>query len=243
MKKLTRKAKELIYQAVDDIFSRHGIKDARLCEPEENPFMYFIVSPEVNDERGVLKASNALFHALRLLPNGRDLALDEFGDYCYIIRSDQNFITAFNHPAVFQLRATDPECRFILKNWNPDDDDNGGDNETAEIDMLVNGIKSGKLKSKSEDGYLVLKAEFYDAIESGKKTVEYRDFTEYNLKRTIGIKTVRFNRGYVKNAKQMRWEVKRVVLLDDTDQESDPFKVPNNFLPVAIAIYLGKRIA
>lgn len=158
-------------------------------------------------------------------------------DYCacYMDESGETYNAIFNHPNAMKFTEGDEEYQFTLKFIN--------DEPESEIRELLDGIKAGRLKAKSEDGYLVLKAEFYDAIESGKKTVEYRDFTEYNLKRTIGIKTVRFNRGYVKNAKQMRWEVKRVVLLDDTDQESDPFKVPNNFLPVAIAIYLGKRIA
>ena len=97
------------------------------------------------------------------------------------------------------------------------------------------------MKSKTPDGYLVLKGEFYDAIDSGRKTVEYRDFTEYNLKRTIGIKTIRFNRGYVKNAPQMKWEVEKVVLLDADDNECDPFNVPDGFWPVTIAIHLGQR--
>ena len=112
----------------------------------------------------------------------------------------------------------------------------------SETQQLIAGIKAGRLKSKSSDGYLVLKAEFYDAIESGKKKVEYRDFTEYNLKRTIGIKTVRFNRGYVKNAPQMKWEVKKIVLLDDDDSACDPFNVPDDFWPTTIALHLGKRI-
>ena len=107
---------------------------------------------------------------------------------------------------------------------------------------LIDGIKEGRLKSKTPDGYLVLKGEFYDAIDSGRKRVEYRDFTEYNLKRTIGIKTIRFNRGYVKNAPQMKWEVEKVVLLDADDNECDPFNVPDGFWPTAIAIHLGKRM-
>ena len=87
----------------------------------------------------------------------------------------------------------------------------------------------------------MLKAEFYDAIESGEKTIEYRDFTKYMLNRTIGIKTIRFNRGTVKDAPQMKWEVKKIVLLDDDDNECDPFNVPHDFWPTTIAIHLGKR--
>ncbi len=113
---------------------------------------------------------------------------------------------------------------------------------TASTEDLIAGVKSGKLKSKSEDGYLVLLGEFYDKIESGEKTVEYRDFTEYLLKRTIGIKTIRFSRGTVKNAPQMRWEVEKVVFQDAADNECDPMTTPDGFVPVRIAIYLGKRI-
>ena len=113
---------------------------------------------------------------------------------------------------------------------------------TDSAEELLAGIKSGKFRSKSEDGYLVLAGEFYDAIASGEKTVEYRDFTEYNLKRTIGLKTIRFNRGYVKDAPQMKWEVKKVMLQDAADGECDPMATPDGFVPVRIAIYLGKRI-
>ena len=45
-----------------------------------------------------------------------------------------------------------------------------GDYE-EEIQLLIDGIKAGRLKSKTPDGYLVLKGEFYDAIASGKKKI------------------------------------------------------------------------
>ncbi len=56
------------------------------------------------------------------------------------------------------------------------------------------------------------------------------------------FKTIRFNRGYVKNAPQMRWEVEKVVFLDNEGNECDPFNVPEDFWPTTIAIHLGKRI-
>ena len=114
-----------------------------------------------------------------------------------------------------------------------------------ELNLLLDGIKAGRLKSKSPDGYLVLAGEFYDAIEAGKKKVEYRDFTENNLKRTIGLKTIRFNRGYGskgKPPKQMRWEVKRVTLVDDENDECNPMNVAEDFWPTTIAIHLGKKL-
>ena len=191
-----------------------------------------------------MKTCNELFHALGLLPGDKNLALGELGDYCNIVPPEGNwcYLAVFNHPIMVGVKETDPGSEFILKNWREYGGDEEVDDETLEMLELIDGIKEGRLKSKTPDGYLVLKGEFYDEIDSGKKTVEYRDFTEYNLKRTIGIKTIRFNRGYVKNAPQMKWEVEKVVLLDADDNECDPFNVPDSFWPAAIAIHLGKRI-
>ena len=241
---LTPKAHAYIDYVVGEVVGKSGIQGAILSDDGENPFAYFIDIPIKTDERLVVKTCNELFHALELLPPGKDLALGEMDDYCHVVRvgssDDECYLVHFNHPSVPDFKDRESECEFILKNWDSDDDD---DAAAAEMLELVEGIKAGRLKSKSSDGYLVLKAEFYDAIEAGEKKVEYRDFTEYNLKRTIGIKTVRFNRGYVKNAPQMRWEVKKIVLLDCEDNECDPFNVPEDFWPVTIALRLGKRIA
>ena len=245
MKRLTKRAYAYIDEVVGEVIGNSGIEGAQLCEDGENPFAFLIQMPMENDRRLVVKTCNELFHALGLLPEGKDIALGELGDYCDVGRGGTSdgecYFATFNHPAVFEFKESDPECRFVLRNWRTWD---GGDDEGEEAEMreLVEGIKAGRLKSKNADGYLVLKAEFYDAIESGEKTTEYRDFTAYNLKRTIGIKTIRFNRGYVKNAPQMRWEVEKVMLLDGDDNECDPFKVPDGFWPVTIAIHLGKRI-
>ena len=241
MKKLTPEAHEYVEYVVRQVFGGSGIKGADLYDDEDNPFSYVIEIPAENDEELVLRKSNELFHALELLPEGKILAIGELGDYCNVVppRGNDLYVAVFNHPAVFALKETDPESRFILKNWREWNDD--AEAESA-IRELIDGSKTGRLKPKSPDGYLVLKAEFYDATESGKKTVEYRDFTEYNIKRTIGIKSVRFNRGYVKGAKQMRWEVAKIVLLDDDNNECDPFNVPEDFWPTTIAIHLGKRI-
>ncbi len=229
-----------IYKVVCEITGRNGVDGFELSGDADNPFSYFLEIPLAVDEQIAVKTCNELFHALGLLPEGKNLALGELGDYCNIVPPEGNwcYLAVFNHPIVLELKATDSESRFILKNWRDYDDDE----EVFEMQELIDGIKEGRLKSKTPDGYLVLKGEFYDAIDSGRKTVEYRDFTEYNLKRTIGIKTIRFNRGYVKNAPQMRWEVEKVVLLDADDNECDPFNVPDGFWPVTIAIHLGKRI-
>ena len=243
MKKLTRKAQAYIANVVDEVVGRNGMKGASLCDDDQNPFLYLVFMPIETDEQVVAKTCNELFHVLELLPQDKDLALGELSAYCHFVRvgsaEEAYYIAVFNHPAVFALKESDPEYRFILANWR---NLFNGKSDKPVFQELIDGIKTGRLKSKTPDGYLVLKGEFYDRIAAGTKTVEYRDFTEYSLKRTIGLKTVRFNRGYVKNAPQMKWEVKKVVLLDGDDNECDPFNVPEDFCPMTIAIHLGKRI-
>ena len=87
--------------------------------------------------------------------------------------------------------------------------------QAEETAQLIKDLAAGKLKSSTADGFLVLAGEFYDAIESGEKTVETREFSAYNLKRTIGLTSVRLQRGYGhpgKPPKKMRYEVTRVML-------------------------------
>ena len=249
MIRLTKKAYEFIENVVGEVIGESGIEGASLSDDGDNPFLHLVIIPIEADKRLVVRTCNELFHALRLLPPSKNLALGEFGDYCQVVccgsSSEECYVASFNHPAVFELKASDPECRFILKNWRDlNDAEEGAETEAEEAAMqeLIDGIKAGRLKSKSPDGYLVLKTEFYNAIEAGKKKVEYRDFSEYNLKRIIGLKTIRFNLGYAKDAKRMRWEVKKVVLLDGDDNECNPFNVPDDFWPTTIAIHLGKRI-
>lgn len=207
-----------------------------------NPYLVEVKVPASVGEVKAARAFNELFHALGVLSEEKTLSLGEGLDYCAtcVNEDGKSYSGLYNFPFAKEFKKGDEEYQYTLKAIF-DAQEEAAQEEEAEMKALVAGIKAGRLKSKSSDGYLVLKAEFYDAIESGEKKVEYRDFTEYNLKRTIGIKTIRFNRGYVKNAPQMRWDVKKVVLLDDDDNECDPFNVPEDFWPTAIAIHLGKR--
>ena len=107
------------------------------------------------DEQIAVKTCNELFHVLRLLPEGKNLALGELDDYCNIVPPEGNwcYLAVFNHPIVVGLKESDPGSEFILKNWR----DYGDDEEVFEMQELIDGIKEGRLKSKTPDGYLVLK--------------------------------------------------------------------------------------
>ena len=119
------------------------------------------------------------------------------------------------------------------------------EDDEAWMQQLADAIKSGEFRSKSGEGYFVLKGEYFDAIEAGRKTTEYRELSPRNLSHSIGIKTVKLQRGYGhagQPPKQMRFEVKSVRLMDAADRECDPFAIPSGFLATTIAIHLGKRI-
>ena len=242
MREPTDKEAEFVRETINQVFARNGI--GRWKGDMLNPYLLDIMIPASVGEAKAMKAFNELFHALGVLPENEQIEMAEGKDYCATCMNEdgETYSALFNVPFAKDFKEGDEEYQFTLKAIHAKQD---AETEAEEAEMLelVDGIKAGRLKSKSPDGYLVLKAEFYDAIEAGTKKIEYRDFTEYHIKRTIGIKTVRFNRGYVKGAKQMRWDVEKIVLLDGEDNECDPFNVPEGFWPETIAIHLGKRIA
>jgi len=231
-----------VRETVEKVLARNGIEHWN--GDMLNPYLIDIMIPASVGAAKAAKTFNELFHELGVLPKDDTLPMSHGRDYCSCcVNEDGNTFSAiFNVPFAKEFKEDDEEFQFTLKAIHAEQEAEAIAEEQEMLE-LVDGIKTGRIKSKSPDGYLVLAGEFYDAIEAGTKTIEYRDFTEYNLKRTIGIKTIRFNRGYVKGAKQMRWEVVKVVLLDGEDNECDPFNVPDDFWPVTIAIHLGKRIA
>ena len=230
---------------VETVLARNGIEE--WGGDMLNPYLFELKIPVSAGEKKAVKTFNDLFHTMGILPSGEQVQMGEGRDYCACCmdESGETYSAIFNHSQAMSFKEGDEEYQFTLK-YNHEHQEKEALAEEAEMRQLVDGIKSGRLKVKSPDGYLVLAGEFYDAIESGEKTIEYRDFTEYNLKRTIGLRTIRFNRGYGskgKPPKQMQWEVKKVMLLDSDDNECDPFNVPEDFWPTTIAIHLGKRIA
>ena len=239
MRELEEKEAKFVREALGGVLDDNGIGEWAADMP--NPYLVELRIPVSVGESKAIKAFNELFHAIGVLPKDDMLPMGESRDYCAIFDDGTSFGAMFNFPMAKDFRETDEEYQFTMKAINAVEEEEAAAAE-AEMMDLIEGIRAGRIKSKSEDGYLVLKGEFYDAIETGKKKVEYRDFSEYNLKRIIGIKTVRFNRGYAKNAPQMRWEVDRIVLLDGEEDECEPYNVPDGFWPEAIAIHLGKRI-
>lgn len=108
-----------------------------------------------------------------------------------------------------------------------------------------------KTKTDTTQVYIVLKSKFFRDIESGKKTVEYREFKKYWINKLLDhpIKTVRFNRGYSKD--QMVFEVDEIGVIDgeyempafDGEGNMNPDGKSAFFQPDTIAIHLGKRIS
>lgn len=244
MRELKERDFDILNDVVVSAVKRHALDG--VAPGRCNPFLFALTVPVRNGKEKTVVCANEIFHALGVLPKTRSLAMGEAADYCAVFTDEdgETYTLSFNHPIAMTFKPGDEEYEFTIKRLN-EIAAAEAEAEEAEMRSLVEGIKSGRLKSKTPDGYLVLAGEFYDAIEAGRKTVEYRDFTEYNIKRTMGLKTVRFSRGYGSKGrppKQMQWEVAEVALLDGEDNECDPKNVPEDFWPVAIALKLGKRI-
>ena len=154
------------------------------------------------------------------------------------------YCVIFNHHDVVNSEPGDDFYQYTVEAMCEAGEE-AEDDETAWMQELSDGIKSGVIRSKSGEGYFVLKGEFYDAIAAGEKTTEYRDLTPRNLAMSIGIKTVKLQRGYGHPGQppaQMRFEVASVGFLDADDRECDPYAIPSGFIATTIAIHLGKRI-
>lgn len=241
---LTDEDYRFVQKTVDGIVRKHKLRDTALALG--NPYLFVLFVPMSSGRAKIAKACNEVFHEFGVLPTEKKLQIGECGDYCSMSVGEDGFdcIAQFNHPIAMAFGKDDEEYLFTIKGAVAADEE-AANAEEAEVRALVEGVRNGRLKAKSADGYLVLTGKFYDAIESGVKTVEYRDFTEYNLKRAIGLKTIRFNRGYGSKGRpprQMRWGVRRVSLVDGDNRECDPMRVPDGFWPTAIAIHLGKRL-
>lgn len=106
---------------------------------------------------------------------------------------------------------------------------------------------------------LPIKKQWLDEILSGQKTVEYRDFTDHYISR-IGfdpdeydqtkhadgiptpIETVTFVNGYGKNALTAVYEVKRITLEEEVDDNDNYYEKEEDTV-LLFAIYIGKRIS
>ena len=238
-----------------EMLAKHGI--GKFHVEMANPCCAEVSIPMTEDEDVVRDFANDLFHALDILDEGCDLEFGQLTDCSGIdINEDAKcYYVLFNQHDVAECNPRDGKYKYkieaITANGADDEDDDSDEPADGELTpeqimkYIADGIKSGAIRSKSGEGYFVLKGEYYDAIEAGRKTTEYRDLTPRNLAKSIGIKTVKFQRGYGhpgQSPRQMRFEVSSVGLMDASDRECDPYAIPPNFLATTIAIHLGKRM-
>ena len=116
------------------------------------------------------------------------------------------------------------------------------------MQVLIDDLRAGKIKAKMSEGRFVMEEDRYDKVAEGKVSREWVLLTRGQLKRSVGIKTVRLYKfdGTLKPKKYMRWEVVSVGLegedCNGNSCEYDVVNVPNGFKPESIVIHLGKRI-
>ena len=257
MRKLSiKKAYNEMNAAASNVFvTERGIDVTEMNGLDD--YLYCMEMSEGIDECKLMEAANELFHRIGVLPEERDLAVNEEEEYCAVHRNEYSgkCFVLFNHPVVMgrgdcgdTVKVFGEAQRKAIAEEDAEGEENcdyAEEDDEAWMRQLAEDIKSGAIRSKSGEGYFVLKGEYYDAIEAGRKTTEYRDLTPRNLSMSIGIKTVKFQRGYGhpgQPPRQMRFEVASVGLLDASDRECDPYAIPPGFIAATIAIHLGKRI-
>ena len=111
----------------------------------------------------------------------------------------------------------------------------------------------------SDQAYAPLKYEFYDAIESGEKTVEFREYNEGWARKLLSrpMKTIKFSRGYGQSGKaprQMVYAIEKIGIVDARSETEIPARHPDgtlvceddvdaDFMPTHFAIHLGARLS
>ena len=105
-------------------------------------------------------------------------------------------------------------------------------------------------KKLNPEVYLTLAYEPYDAIESGKKKTEFREYRPYYVKKLLSqpLKTVRLQRGYGGPGhdapRQMTWTISGIEYYDICSRQCASIaNPPEDFRPTHIAIDLGERLS
>lgn len=243
MRMLTEKQLEEFNEVIDK--AMFGVAYSKL-RFEDNPFAFRVEIMGDCGEALALEKCNALFHELGLLGNARNLGVGEADTYCelsrYVSAGKPRYIASFNHPKVLKLKQGTVDERFVLSEQRMSLDYDA--EYKMEIMQMIDDLNSGKIRGRLSEGRFVMEDDRYDKVEAGKEDKEWILLTRGQLKRSIGIKTVRLYRddGTMKPKTYMRWEVKSVNLVDANDKECDATKVPHGFWPENILIHLGKRL-
>lgn len=252
-----RQAYDELAEAANAVFiEKHGLEIDGMENIDE--FLYCLELADGVDKDVLMAAANEFFHRIGVLEDARTVALNEETEYCEVHCNEHSgrYFALFNHSFVVEARAAGTAVCDTVREFGEeqrrqlaeDEGEEPADDElTPEqvMKFIAAGIRSGEIRSKLGEGYFVLAAKFYDEIKAGRKTTEYRELSPRNLSLSIGIKTVKLQRGYGRPGRppeQMRFEVASVGLLDANDRECDPYNIPDGFIATTIAIHLGRRI-
>ena len=224
---------------------------------EINPYCYNVrVDAGSADEAAILDAFNNMFHALGVLPENETLDVGDESDYCEIYATSDAYFAPINDPLIIGVDENDENYKYVLKvvraNFEKEDGDSGlsyeddmdDDDMLKEVDrcmqIIAKGIKSGEIRSPSEEGCFILGGKDFDSLKHGERSAVFFEFNPANLVNSIGIKAVCLKR--TSSKEKMRYELKSVRLLNADDRECDPYNIPPGFFATTIAIHLGKRI-
>lgn len=173
----------------------------------------------------------------------------------YLGKTNGNYVWYFTHPDIPPSVKSRLDAEVL-------------EDELAERDERIawyaaNGVSMVPIpnhqKAKGDSVYLTIDKTYFDAIESGDKTTEFRILNQYYADKLLGkdepLKFVKLQDGYGgkgrKKPRQMKFEISGIVLADDYGIEFPAYSngnpttdkdLPEHFLPTMYGIKLGKRV-
>lgn len=173
----------------------------------------------------------------------------------YLGKTNGNYVWYFTHPEIPPSVKSRIDAEVL-------------EDELAERDEKIawhaaNGVPIVPLpnhqKAKGDSVYLTIDKSYFEAIETGEKTTEFRTLNQYYADKLLGkgepLKFVKLQDGYGgkgrKKPQQMKFEISAIVLADDYGAEFPAYTngnpttdkdLPEHFLPTMYGIKLGKRI-
>ena len=241
--KLTNDIRAIFQDRVNAYLREHQPKlVARIEQWEDESWSMLLVCPKAEklSEDSTVRVFEHLFSSFDMTDD--DVFYDGYSD------QRKGYVWVVSHP----------DTPKAVKDWlkAEEEAEEAAENEPEKFYLPVPDSRT----STSTSLYLVLANEYFQAIKTGEKTVEYRDLTDYYANKILGrkgkVETVLLQNGYGGKGhvppEQLHFKVESVVYVDDKLEEFPCYRpngdltadedLPNGFQPTMFGIKLGSRI-
>lgn len=181
---------------------------------------------------------------------------------CYLGDKNGSLIWYFSHPNT-PKEILEKQDREIEEEELREEQESKRRYEEHRRKIMQEGviIRPHNTKSNNPELFYIMDRENFREIEIGYKEEEFRTYNQYHVDKCLGkgkdgIKTLVFQNGYGGKGheypRKIRFECDGIYLCDDTMEEVQAFNddgtlkeeddLPEGFIPMYLAIHIGKRI-